>query len=115
VGTLPLLSGFRLDGIRPLFAVNPLTEPLRNARVAFVTTSGAHQRDQPAFDLESAAGDPSFRSVPTTTELPEIQLSHRGYNTSRVSEDKNTVLPLEHLRAAQREGRIGELAPYASI
>ena len=90
---------------------NPLAVPLRNARIAFVTTSGAHQRDQPAFDLESAAGDPSFRFFPSTTSLADIELSHRGYNTSRSAEDKNVVLPLEHLQVAQNEGRIGQLAP----
>ncbi|HVB63782.1 MAG TPA: glycine/sarcosine/betaine reductase selenoprotein B family protein [Nitrolancea sp.] len=90
---------------------NVLAGPVQNARVAFVTTSGAYHRDQPAFDLESAAGDPSFRFFPSATSLADIQLSHRGYNTSRASDDKNVVLPLEHLQATQNEGRIGELAP----
>jgi len=90
---------------------NPLRVPLQSARVAFVTTSGAHLAEQPAFDITAAAGDPSFRSFPSSTPLEHIQLSHRGYDTRRASVDKNVVLPLDHLRAAANDGRIGQVSP----
>ena len=79
--------------------------------MAFVTTGGAHLPDQPPFDLRAAAGDPSFRAFPSSTPLAEIELSHRGYDTRRASADKNVVLPLDHLQAMAREGRVGGLAP----
>jgi hypothetical protein len=91
--------------------LNPLRVPLQAAQVAFVTTSGAHLADQRPFDITAAAGDPSFRAFPTSTPLEEIQLTHRGYDTGRASADKNVVLPLDHLRAAARAGRIGGLSP----
>jgi D-proline reductase (dithiol) PrdB len=96
------------DTFSPL---NPLRVPLQTARVAFVTTGGAHLPDQPPFDLSAAAGDPSFRAFPSSTPLAEVVLSHRGYDTRRASADKNAVLPLDHLRAMAKEGRIGGLAP----
>ena len=37
--------------------------------------------------------------------------SPSGYDTRRASADKNVVLPLDHLRAAVAEGRVGALAP----
>lgn len=95
------------DAFSPL---NPLRVPLQSARVAFVTTSGAHLVDQAPFDIKSAKGDPSFRAFPISTPLDQIQLSHRGYDTRRASVDKNVVLPLDHLRAAAEDGRIGGLS-----
>ena len=96
------------DAFSPL---NPLRVPLEAARVAFVTTAGAHLTDQPPFDVAAAAGDASFRAFPSQTPLGDIELSHRGYDTRRARLDRNVVLPLDHLRAAAREGRIGGLAP----
>ena len=89
----------------------PLRVPLSEARVAFVTTAGVHLADQPPFDVDSDAGDPSWRAIPVETPLADVVLSHGGYDTRRASEDKNVVLPLDHLRALRDEGRIGALAP----
>ena len=89
---------------------NPLPVPLPAARVAFVTTAGAHLPDQQPF-ATGAAGDPSWRAFPTETPLADLVLTHAGYDTRRASADKNVVLPLEHLRDCRDEGRIGSLAP----
>jgi D-proline reductase (dithiol) PrdB len=104
----PYFSWRAYDTFSPL---NALRVPLKSARVAFVTTSGAHLVDQAPFDITAATGDPSFRAFPSTTPLEDIQLSHRGYDTRRASADKNVVLPLDHLRAEASEGRIGGLTP----
>ncbi len=90
---------------------NPLRMPVTEARVAFVTTAGAHLSDQPPFDIDADAGDPSWRAIPVETSLADLILSHGGYDTHRASADKNVVLPLEHLRAFRDEGRIGSLSP----
>lgn len=89
---------------------NPLRVSLAEARVAFVTTAGAHLADQPPFDTTAEAGDPTWRAFPVETPLAEVELSHRGYDTRRAAADKNVVLPLEHLRALQAEGQIRSLA-----
>lgn len=95
------------DDFSPL---NPCAKPLESARVAFVTTSGAHLSDDPPFDIKDSRGDPSFRTFPSTTSFDDLRLVHRGYDTQRASKDMNVVLPLDHLRAADASGRIGELA-----
>ena len=96
------------DGFSPY---NPLRVPVSGARVAFVTTAGAHLPDQPPFDTAAAAGDPSWRAFPVETPLADLVLSHGGYDTRRASADKNVVLPLDHLRQLREEGRVGSLAP----
>ncbi len=96
------------DTFSPL---NSLAVPLTVARVAFVTTAGAHLPDQPPFDLAARAGDASYRAFSSATPLDDVRLSHSGYDTRRASMDKNVVLPLDHLRAAAAEGCIGSIAP----
>lgn len=90
---------------------HPLPVPLSEARVAFVTTAGAHLASQEPFDIASKAGDPSWRAFPSPTALSDLQLTHTGYDTRRAAQDKNVVLPLDHLREAEQAGRIGALAP----
>jgi D-proline reductase (dithiol) PrdB len=106
-----LYAGFRWRAYDRFSPLNPLRVPLQSAQVAFVTTSGAHLADQVPFDIAAAAGDPSFRAFSTATPLKEIHLTHRGYDTRRASADKNVVLPLDHLRAAAKAGRIAGLSP----
>jgi len=89
----------------------PLRVPLAEARIAFITTAGVHLADQPSFDTGADAGDPSWRAIPVETSLSDLLLSHGGYDTRRASEDKNVVLPLEHLRDLRDGGRIGALSP----
>ena len=91
---------------------NPLPVPLAAARVAFVTTAGVHRADQPPFDTDADAGDPSWRAISVETPWADLVLSHGGYDTRRAREDKNVVLPLDHLRAVRDEGRIGALTPH---
>ncbi len=90
---------------------NPLRVPLSRARVAIVTTAGAHLADQEPFDIDTKSGDPSYRAFPSATSLSDIQLTHTGYDTRRAALDPNVVLPLDHLHAAVQDGQIGELAP----
>ncbi|MGH2614158.1 MAG: glycine/sarcosine/betaine reductase selenoprotein B family protein [Thermomicrobiales bacterium] len=90
---------------------NPLRVPVTEARVAFVTTAGAHLPDQPPFDTDADTGDPSWRAIPIETPLTDLKLRHGGYDTRRASADKNAVLPLDHLRDFADEGRIGTLSP----
>lgn len=91
--------------------LNPLRTPVSRARVGMVTTCGAHLKTDPPFKLMSRVGDPTFREIPNTADLDDVVLSHVGYNTQRVSADKNCVFPLDRLRELEAEGLIDELAP----
>lgn len=97
--------------------INPLRVPLTEARVAFVTTAGAHLVGQAPFDVDAKAGDPSYRVFSSETPLTDVVLTHAGYDTKRASEDKNVVLPLDHLHELAQAGRIGAVGPnvYATM
>jgi D-proline reductase (dithiol) PrdB len=90
---------------------NRLSAPLAESTVAFVTTSGAHLTGDAPFDCRVPEGDPTFRVFPSTTPFDDLSLIHRGYDTGRAARDMNVVLPLDHFRAAEANGRIGRLAP----
>jgi D-proline reductase (dithiol) PrdB len=49
-----------------------LSKPLRECRVALVTTAGLHVRG----DIPFASGDQSYRVIPSTTPSNEILQSH---------------------------------------
>ena len=106
-----LYPGFAWRAHDAFSPCNPLPVPLAEARIAFVTTAGAHLPRQVPFDTGASAGDPSWRAFPVETPLSDLALAHGGYDTRRASSDKNVVLPLDHLRALAAEGRIGGLAP----
>jgi hypothetical protein len=44
--------------------INPVSKPVKDARVAMVTTAGIHVASDPPFDLKSRTGDPSYREIP---------------------------------------------------
>ncbi len=91
--------------------INPLRQPVCAARVAMVVTAGAHLKTDPPFNLRSRTGDHTYREIPHDTKLEDLVLSHVGYDTRRVSADKNCVFPLDRLRELEIEGIIGALAP----
>jgi D-proline reductase (dithiol) PrdB len=90
-------------------SINPLRKPIRQARVAMVTTCGVHRREDQPFNLKSKTGDPTYREIPNDISIGGLRLSHVGYNTRKVSEDINCVFPLERLRELQTEGILGSL------
>ena len=84
----------------------PFTKPLREARVALVTTGGIYVEGQDPFER----GDYTFREIPKTTPVGWCQVRHWGYDITGPQEDVNCVLPIERFRELEAEGVIGELA-----
>lgn len=91
--------------------INALEKPLAEARVALITTAGAHVRDDEPFDVSSPTGDPTFRIIPGDAPADAIRLSHRGYNTQKIQQDIDCVFPLQRLRELADEGVIGDGSP----
>lgn len=92
-------------------AWTPLTKPLREARLALVTTAGVHMRRQPPFNLSAPEGDWSFREIPWDAEAADLSLSHAHYDTEPAQQDIDCVFPIRTVRALAAEGAIGGLAP----
>jgi len=90
-----------------------LSKPLREARVAVVTTAAFFKPDQLPFDVSIRGGDFSYRVLPLDTDLSTLRIAHRSdaFDSRGIASDKNLALPLDRLKALAEEGVIGPVAP----
>ena len=89
---------------------SPLTKPLSECRLAVVTTAGLHLAGDRPFDVDSAHGDPSFRSFPSEAEHSDLRVSHTHFSRRYFDADPNVILPLDCLRELADNGVL-HLAP----
>lgn len=106
-------------GFRPGFAWavfdepsprTPPRVPLAEARVALISTAGAHLPDQPRHRW-GPEGDHTYRAIPADADA--VELHHGGYDVRRARTDPDVVLPLGLLRELAADGVIGAVAPVA--
>ena len=91
----------------PAFA--PLRKPLSESRLGVLSTSGAYVVGQVAYCYKD---DTSIRGIPKDTPTDRIHFSHITENyLEDPRRDPNCILPIDLLREAEADGRIGELAP----
>ena len=99
-------------GELPDFGGTPFVagSPLRERRVAIVTTAGIHVRDDRPF----ASGATDYRVIPGDTPPGDLVMSHMSVNFDRTGfqEDLNVAFPLQRLRELAAEGVIGEVADF---
>jgi len=87
----------------------PPSMPLRDCRLALVTTAGVHHPEQPPFDMQDRDGDPSFRELDGERISKNYRITHDYYDHSDAEEDLNIVLPLQRLQELVNEGVLGNL------
>lgn len=85
----------------------PMRKPLREARIALMTSGGLYLEGQEPF---VTTNDPTYREIPRGTRQQQIQVSHRGYDVQGPLEDMNCLLPLARLADLEAEGIVGSLA-----
>ncbi len=90
-----------------------LTVPLPEVTIGLVSTSGVRVSGQPAFDVVSDAGDPSYRVIPAATAVGQLRFNHAGYDVRTARADPDCVFPLPLLHRYADEGRIGRVAARA--
>lgn len=90
-----------------------LTKPLRDARIAVITTAAFFKPGQPPFDASIRGGDFSYRILPLDTSLDALHIAHRSdaFDSRGIAADKNLALPLDRLKALAEESVIGSVAP----
>src|ERR687893_1811256 len=81
-------------------------KPLRESRLALVTTGGVHLPEQPRFDIDDPSGDCSYREIPTGAT--DLTWTHAYYRPDEGT-DLDSVFPLRTLRELEREGVVGAL------
>lgn len=86
--------------------------PLARRRVAIVTTSGLHRRQDRPFAAGAAASE--YRVIPGSVRADELVMSHLSINFDRTGfqQDINVVFPIDRLNELAREGVIGAVAGY---
>ncbi len=87
----------------------PVRKPLKNCKLALVTTSGIHHPDQPPFDMADEKGDPSWRELNGETITKEFHITHDYYDHRDAEKDLNIIFPLERLQELVAEGVLGGL------
>lgn len=88
----------------------PLTRPLREVRLALVTTGGVHLDSQPPFDMADPAGDATFRAIPAGTPAEQLRITHDYYDHTDARRDLNILFPIGHMRELVAAGHLGSLA-----
>lgn len=108
----PLLARLWAKRLQPDEAAIPWSppgKPLRDAKVALVTTGGVHLVTDPPFDMINPDGDPSYREVSTGSDPSRWKITHDYYNHRDADRDINLVLPVGRLRELERRAVIGAL------
>ncbi len=89
----------------------PLEKPLRECKVALVTTGGVHLRSQEPFNILNPHGDWSYREFPNDVDARELMVTHSHYNHGDADQDINCMLPIERLKELKDEGYVNDIAP----
>lgn len=88
-----------------------LRRPLREAKVALVSTAGLVLPSQVRFDNHVRGGDWSMREIPAESDPATLIDTHRSdtYDHSGVEEDPNLAFPIDRLRELKEEGAVGAI------
>jgi D-proline reductase (dithiol) PrdB len=106
------LRAYRWRRIDPV-PWTPLAKPLRECRVALVSSAGFVPAGQPPFDASVRGGDPSFREIPGDQDVRSLVDTHRSqsFDHAGMRADPNLAFPLDRLRELAAARRIGAVAP----
>lgn len=104
----------------------PITTAVSNARVGMLTTSGHFiagddpepfgETDMTQQEATERIGEfltatPSLSEIPSDTPTSDLRVRHGGYDIRSAVRDPNVTFPIDRLREARDDGRIGGLAP----
>jgi D-proline reductase (dithiol) PrdB len=111
----PVMAQRFIDGYQPQETTGAIPwakpiKPLRQAKLALVTTSGIHHQDQLPFDMGDKDGDPTYRAIDGESLFRDFKITHDYYDHSDARKDPNIILPLDRLRELVSEGVLGSLA-----
>lgn len=96
----------------PAFETQPWVTgpPLKERRVAIVTTAGLQRRSDRSFQFKDA----DYRVIPGDLDAGEVVMSHASVNFDRTGfqQDINVVFPLARLQELAAAGEIGSVARF---
>ena len=85
-------------------------KPLKECKVAIVSTAGLHRRSDPPF----RAGAIDYRLLPGDVDFADVVASHVSSNFDRTAfqRDPNIWFPLDRLRELVAEGEVGSVSKW---
>lgn len=103
----------------PVFATQPWVQgpPLKQQRVALISTAGLHRRGDRPFGVPSGHGPAvqgDYRVIPSDLATNDLVMSHVSVNFDRTGfqQDWNVIFPLERLHELAQQGIIGSVAAF---
>lgn len=88
----------------------PYKKRLEKSVLAIVSTAGFYLEGDEPFDVDSAMGDASFRTIPSDFAKEKLRIAHTHYPHARVKKDVNVLFPIDLLRELAGAKVIGRLA-----
>ncbi len=89
----------------------PFKKPLTESCLAVISTAGFYLEGDEPFDVDSAYGDSSFRTIPSNFAKEKLEIAHTHYPHTRVKEDINVLFPIDRLLELVKAKVIGRLSP----
>jgi D-proline reductase (dithiol) PrdB len=104
------MTAYRYRTLDPVPFSRP-RKPLREARVALVTTGAVYAPGQPPFDQTFKGGDYSFREIGSGVDVATLGIAHKSdaFDPAGFAADRNIGFPLDRLREMTARGEIGSL------
>jgi D-proline reductase (dithiol) PrdB len=87
----------------------PARRALPMLNLALITSAGAYLDGTDPFDVNSPGGDVNFREIPVQIEAEDLKYAVRGYDPAAVTDDMNSLIPIERLFEFESNGIIGQL------
>lgn len=93
---------------------NPAVKDMSHAKIALVTSGGIVPKGNPDHIESSSASKYGKYDIHGVEDLTAetYETAHGGYDPTYANEDADRVLPVDVLRAMEKEGRIGSLHRY---
>lgn len=93
----------------------PLSKPLRECKVALLTSAGIALKTDAPFDQDGERrnpwwGDPSYRVLPVTASAEDVRVYHLHVDPRPTQRDLNCLFPVDRLKELERLGEIGAAA-----
>ena len=90
-------------------AWHPLSKPLREMRVALITSAAIREESQRPFPRSR---DASYRKVRSDSVVTKLHVDHRSPFGTAARKDPETVFPVKALKTAADQGLISSVAPF---
>lgn len=109
-----LRTWVEMEHPRPI-PFSPLCKPLKDSKVALISSAGIALKTDRPFDQEGERrnpwwGDPSYRVIPATATEADVRLYHMHIDPRPAMQDLNCLFPLARLKELERLGEIGASA-----